>query len=51
MIDYADCIYKVFIQDKSAAFTTPGHQEIDLALVKLYEETDNKKYLELAEFF
>ncbi|MDY3303961.1 MAG: glycoside hydrolase family 127 protein, partial [Clostridia bacterium] len=51
MIDYAECIYKVFIQDKSAAFTTPGHQEIELALVKLYEETDNKKYLELAEFF
>lgn len=51
MIDYADCIYKVFIQDKSAAFTTPGHQEIELALVKLYEETGNKKYLELAEFF
>ncbi|MCD7775205.1 MAG: glycoside hydrolase family 127 protein, partial [Clostridiales bacterium] len=44
-------IYKVFFMDKSAAFTTPGHEEIELALVKLYRLTNNKKYLDLAEFF
>ncbi|PGH39916.1 MAG: hypothetical protein CRN43_06180 [Candidatus Nephrothrix sp. EaCA] len=28
-----------------------GHQEIELALVKLYRTTNNKKYLDLAEWF
>ncbi len=51
MIDYADYIYQVFVTDKSASFTTPGHQEIELALIKLYEETNNEKYLQLSEFF
>ena len=29
----------------------PGHQEIELALVKLYRVTNDKKYLELSRFF
>ncbi len=29
----------------------PGHQEIELALVKLYEATDNREYLELSCYF
>ena len=29
----------------------PGHQEIELALVKLYKATDNKLYLEMAKKF
>ncbi|MDA1269131.1 MAG: glycoside hydrolase family 127 protein [Bacteroidetes bacterium] len=29
----------------------PGHQEIELALVKLYKLTDEKKYLELSDWF
>ncbi len=29
----------------------PGHPEIELALVKLYEATGNKKYLNLASYF
>ncbi len=29
----------------------PGHQEIELALVKLFRETGNENYLELAEWF
>lgn len=28
-----------------------GHEEIELALVKLYKATDNKKYLDLADWF
>lgn len=29
----------------------PGHQEIEIGLVKLYRVTGNKKYLDLARFF
>ncbi|MCH7657598.1 MAG: glycoside hydrolase family 127 protein [Bacteroidetes bacterium] len=31
--------------------TYPGHQEIEIGLVKLYRVTGNRKYLELAKFF
>lgn len=48
---YCDCIYRVFLVDHSAAFTTPGHEEIELALVKLYRHTGNARYLEMARFF
>ena len=48
---YADYIWKVFVEEKSAAFSTPGHQEIELALVKMYLFTKKKKYLDLAAFF
>lgn len=51
MCDYADCIYNTFVIENSAAFMTPGHEEIELALVKLYEETEEPRYLALAEFF
>ncbi len=51
MCKYADYIYDIFITEQSAAFTTPGHPEIELALVKLYEATGEKKYLELSKFF
>lgn len=48
---YADLIKKVFIDEDSAAFSTPGHEEIELALVKLYRATGKKKYLEMSEYF
>ncbi len=51
MCKYADYIEKVFVKEQSAAFTTPGHPEIELALVKLYEVTGEKRYLELSKFF
>ena len=51
MEKYADYIYKVFIEEKSAGFVTPGHEEIELALVRMYLHTGKKKYLEMAEFF
>ena len=51
MCKYADYVKKVFVDDKTSLFTTPGHPELELALVKLYEETGEKKYLELACFF
>jgi DUF1680 family protein len=51
MCKNADYIYRVFVEEQSAAFVTPGHEEIELALLKLYEYEGNKKYLELARFF
>lgn len=51
MCRYADYIEKVFVIDDSATFVTPGHPEIELALVKLYRCTGEKRYLELSRFF
>ncbi|MBO5313187.1 MAG: glycoside hydrolase family 127 protein [Clostridia bacterium] len=48
---YADYVEKVFKINKETEFTTPGHEELELALVRLYECTDEKRYLELAKFF
>lgn len=48
---YADYIEKRFKINKDTAFSTPGHEEIELALVKLYECTGEKRYLELSEYF
>ncbi|MHC1694904.1 MAG: glycoside hydrolase family 127 protein [Eubacteriales bacterium] len=51
MEKYAQHIEKVFVTDKSAKFQTCGHEEIELALVKLYRCTGNKRYLELSRYF
>ena len=51
MEKYADHIYRVFVEEGSAAFVTPGHEEIELALVKMYRYTGKQKYLELSRFF
>ena len=51
MCRYADYIDRVFRQEGSAPFATPGHEEIELALVKLYRCTGQQRYLELAKFF
>ena len=48
---YTELVYRVFVEEGSAAFVTPGHEEIELSLIKLYHTTKNKKYLELAKFF
>ena len=50
-IRYIDLIDRVFRVERSVAFDTPGHQEIELALVKLYRHTGEQRYLELAKFF
>ena len=51
MCRFADYIDKVFREEKSAGFITPGHPEIELALVRLYDATGEKRYLELSKFF
>ena len=48
---YCDLIERVFLIEGSAEFTTPGHEEIELALIKLYRHTKNEKYLRMARFF
>ncbi len=44
-------VYRVFCEEESAAFVTPGHEEIELALYRMYETTGYKLYLDLATFF
>lgn len=48
---YADYIERAFKIDNTAAFITPGHPEIELALVRLYKVTGEKRYIELAKYF
>lgn len=51
MRKYADYIERVFVTEKSSAFTTPGHPEIELALMRLYQATGEKRYAGLAKHF
>ncbi len=48
-IKNADLVASVYGPDKRHGF--PGHQEIELALVKLYRVTGDDKYLTLAAYF
>ncbi len=48
---YIDLVIRVFTVERSAGFVTPGHEEIELALIKLYRFTGIRKYLDLALFF
>ncbi len=47
----ADCIWNAFFEQKTAAFSTPGHEEIELALFRLYECTGNERYRTMAKGF
>ena len=48
---FADLIHERFVVKKDTAFTTPGHEEIELALLKMYAYTGKEKFKTLAEFF
>lgn len=48
-VGLADHIDSVF--GKGKLENVPGHQEIELALVRLYEATGEERYLDLAQFF
>jgi DUF1680 family protein len=48
-IKYADCLDRTFGPDKMHGLC--GHEEIELALVKLYQVTGEERYLKLANFF
>lgn len=51
MCKYADCIYHHFIEEPKENRGYCGHPEIELALVRLYEETKNENYLKLSKYF
>jgi DUF1680 family protein len=48
---YADYINSVFGPEEGQKRGYPGHEELELALVKLYRETGEPRYLNLARFF
>lgn len=48
---YVDYITERFMVKRDATFVTPGHQEIELALFRLYELTGEEKYRVLGQFF
>jgi DUF1680 family protein len=47
----ADLIYQVFGPAEGQIHRPSGHPIIEMALVKLYKVTGNKKYTELAQYF
>jgi DUF1680 family protein len=48
---FADLISGVFGPGKDQIHGYPGHPEIELALVKLFRTTGERRYLELAKYF
>ena len=51
MCRYAETIDTVFGPGEGQKRGYPGHEEIELALVKLYRVTGEERYLDLAKFF
>ena len=51
MIKYCELVDRVFRVEHSAAFDTPGHEEIELALFKLYRATSDERWLTLMRYF
>ena len=50
-IKNADLIAEVFGPNSSQRTDVPGHEEIEIGLVRLYRATGDKKYLDLSKFF
>lgn len=48
---YAEYISRAFPKEHTAKYYTPGHEEIELALLKLAEHTGKEMYRELAGWF
>jgi DUF1680 family protein len=48
-VKFADRIDQIFGPGKR--YDVPGHEELELALVKLYELTGDQRYFDLAKFF
>lgn len=48
---YVDYIDSVFGSEQGKIRGYPGHEEIELALVKLYRTTKEERYLRLSQFF
>ena len=50
-IKNADLICKVFGPGENQIIAVPGHEEIEIGLIKLYRVTNDRKYFEMAKFF
>ncbi|MFX0101206.1 MAG: glycoside hydrolase family 127 protein [Candidatus Hodarchaeota archaeon] len=51
MSRYADYIDTVFGKEEGKLAGYPGHEELELALIKLYRATGNEKYKNLSRYF
>ena len=51
MTAYADLVGRVFGREPHQLQGYPGHEEIELSLVKLYQITHEKRHLDLAKYF
>lgn len=51
MLAYVALIKRAFITERWAKFTTCGHEEIEIALLRLYEDSGEREYLDMALFF
>lgn len=47
----ADLLCKTFGVEEGKVHGYPGHQEVEVGLIKLYRVTGKKKYLDLAKYF
>lgn len=50
-IKSADLVCKVFGPEEDQLHDVPGHQEIEIGLVKLFRLTETQKYLDMAKYF
>lgn len=48
---FADCVDRTFGPEPEKCHGYPGHQELELALYKLYRATGEERYLRLAKYF
>ncbi|MDY2813898.1 MAG: glycoside hydrolase family 127 protein [Dorea sp.] len=48
---FADLICQVFGPEEGKCHGYPGHPEVELALVRLYHATGERRYLDLAKYF
>lgn len=48
---YADYIASYFGRNEGQVRGIPGHEEIELALIRLYKVTNEKRYFDLAKYF
>lgn len=50
-IRLADCIERTFGREEGKIHGYPGHQEIEIAMLKLFDLCGSRKYLNLAQYF